>query len=135
VVADLRSDIAEADLQVRQASADNDQSEFAVWLRRAQSQSETAVTRWKNAVSANQQLKDANQPQGMFNELDIERFRLRAEVARLQWERGRLLVATSREAQLEWQVELLHNEVDRLREEATQVSPFIRYYPIYWYLF
>jgi hypothetical protein len=133
VVADLQSDVAEADLQLQQASS-ADQDEFAVWLSRAQGELKSAHTRWKNALDANARLKDAKNSQ-LFGALDIERFRLRAEVARLQWERGRQLVSAPRAAQLEWQVELLNNEVDRLREEATQVSPFVRYYPIYWYLY
>jgi hypothetical protein len=133
VVSDLQSDVAEADLQVQQASS-ADKDEFAVWLSRAQGELKSANTRWKNALDANARLKDAKNSQ-LFGALDIERFRLRAEVARLQWERGRQLVSAPRAAQLEWQVELLNNEVDRLREEATQVSPFVRYYPIYWYLY
>jgi hypothetical protein len=71
--------------------------------------------------------------QGTFEELDVDRFRLRAEVARLQLERGKELAAAPRAAQLEWQVELLNNEVDRLKEEQTRVAPFVRYYPIYWW--
>lgn len=65
--------------------------------------------------------------------LCLERFRLRALVARWQLERGKELAAGPREAQLEWQVELLNNEVDRLKEERARVDPFVRYYPIYWY--
>lgn len=126
VVAEFKSDVGVAELQVRQAAAD-EQGEFAVWLRRAQSELEAATSRWKRAVEGNRKM------QGTFEPLDVERYRLRAEVARLQLARGKSLVDASRAAQLEWQVELLNNEVDRLREEQTRVAPFIRYYPVYWW--
>ena len=60
---------------------------------------------------------------GSFEALDIERFRLRAEVTRLQLERGQLLAHASREAQLAWQLELVNNEVQKLKEES-RTAPF-----------
>jgi len=126
VVAEFRSNVDEATLQVRQAETP-DASEFDVWLRRAQSESQLATSRWKRAVAGNRRLK------GTFEELDVERFRLRAEVARLQFARGQKLADAPRAAQLEWQVELLNNEVDRLKEERARATPSARYYPIYWW--
>lgn len=131
-VAEYQGDVAEAQQQVDAASIP-DGGEFGVWLRRAQSEMHIAATRWKNAVAANQSLKASKNAKEMFGTLDVERFRLRAEVNRLQWERGRTLIAASKGAQLAWQIELLNNQVDRLREDAAQISPFVRYYPIYWF--
>jgi hypothetical protein len=125
VVAEFQSDVEEANVQVRQTASQGGQ--FGVWLRRAQSELQAATTRWKAALAGNRRVE------GTFGELDVERFRLRAEVARLQLERGRSLLGASREAQLEWQVELLNNEVDRLNEEPSRISPSGRYYPMYWY--
>jgi hypothetical protein len=133
VVAEFQRDVAEADVQVEQASAP-DADEFAVWLRRAQSELQSATTRWKYALAANERLKSSKSGKNLFDASDIERFRLRAEVGRLQYLRGNQLVGAPRAAQLEWQVELLNNEVDRLKEEeAVRVAPSIRYYPIYWF--
>ena len=127
VVAEFQDDVDEANLQVEHAAAAPEGGAFDVWLRRAQSELDAATTRWKKAVAGNRRLK------GMFQELDVERFRLRARVARLQWEHGKELTGAPRAAQLEWQVELLNNEVDRLKEERTRVAPFVRYYPVYWW--
>jgi hypothetical protein len=124
--------VAEADRQVA-AAAQPEQGELAVWLRRAESNLQSATTEWKNAVAANQRLAKAKDAKALFDQLDVERFRLRAEVCRLQWERGKTLATAPREAQLEWQIELVNNEIDRLKEELPRVSPFIRTYPLYWY--
>ena len=127
VVAEFQSDVDEANLQVRQAASAPDGGEFDVWLRRAESESQLAASRWKRAVAGNRRLK------GTFEGLDVERFRLRAEVARLQFARGKKLAGAPRATQLEWQVEMLNNEVDRLKQERARVAPFVRYYPIYWW--
>ena len=127
VVAEFQYAVEEANVQVRQAASAATGDEFGVWLRRAESESQATDTRWKSAVAGNRRV------QGTFDALDVERLRLGAEVARLQWERGQSLVGAPREVQLEWQVELLNNRIDRLKEEPSRISPSIRYYPIYWY--
>jgi hypothetical protein len=129
VVSEFQSAVAEAQLQVGEAGGD----EFAVWLRRAESELQSTTVRWRNALAANERLRRAKDAKPLFDALDVERFRLRAEVNRLQWERGKSLVGGPRAAQLAWQVELLNNEVEYLKEEVPRFSPFIRYYPVYWY--
>lgn len=126
VVADFQHDVEEANQQVQAASAPLG-GEFDVWLRRAKSELQTASTRYKNALSVNRRLE------GTIEAAEIERLRLRAEVARLQLERGRSLAGAPRAEQLEWQVELLNNEVDRLKEEPSHVAPFVRFQPLYWW--
>jgi hypothetical protein len=132
-VDEFKNDVREAQQQVSEATAGRESGEFGVWLRRAQSDMQSATTRWKNAVAANERLRNSKSAKEIFDALDVERFRLRAEVTRLQWERGKTLVGAARDVQLAWQVELLNNEIDRLKEDASRVSPFIRYYPIYWF--
>jgi hypothetical protein len=127
VVAELHAEVDEARLQVERASQAEAGGEFDVWLRRAEGELASATSRWKKALQGNQRLK------GAFEPLDVERYRLRAEVARLQLARGRSLVGASRGAQLEWQVELLNNEIDRLKEELMHTPATVRYYPIYWF--
>jgi hypothetical protein len=127
VVAEFQYAVEEANVQVHQAASGPASDEFGVWLRRAQSDSQAANNRYTSAVAGNRRV------QGTFDALDVERLRLRALVARLQWERGQSLAGAPRENQLEWQVELLNNQIDRLKEEPSRISPSIRYYPIYWY--
>jgi hypothetical protein len=114
-------------LQFRQATREAEFDELAIWLRRAESAYRAAYNRWQTALAANSKVKDT------IPVLDIDRFRLRAEVARLQWERGKQLAKAHREAQLGWQVDLLNSEVELLKEETSRVAPFVRYYPIWLY--
>lgn len=123
VVAEYQQDADVARLQLEQAQPRSPGGEFQVWLRRAESESKRAESYWKKAVAVN--VRSAKS----FETLDIERFRLRAEVARLEFERGQALVQATHEAQLQWEVDLLNNEVQRVKEEATRVTPFIRVYP------
>lgn len=127
VVADFRDAAATAELQFRQAAKEALHDELAIWLRRAESAYRSAHNRWQTAIAANRRVKDT------IPTLDVDRFRLRAEVARLQWERGKQLAGATREAQLAWQVELLNNEIELLKEETSRVTPFVRYYPIWLY--
>jgi hypothetical protein len=127
VVTDFRDELEVTREQFRQASQGDPQGEFAVWLRRAESSVRSARQRWRDAVAANQRVQDT------IPAIDVERFRLRAEVARLQFDRGRKLAAASRDAQLAWQVELLNDELELLKEETTRIAPFVRYYPIWLY--
>jgi hypothetical protein len=127
VVAEFKDAAAAADLQFRQATREAEFDELAIWLRRAESAYRAAYNRWQTALAANSKVKDT------IPVLDIDRFRLRAEVARLQWERGKQLAKAPREAQLGWQVDLLNSEVELLKEETSRVAPFVRYYPIWLY--
>ncbi len=127
VVADFKNDLAEADLQFRQAAREATLDPMAIWLRRAESSFQSATTRWKNAIAANRRVSDT------IPALDVDRFRLRAEVAHLQWQRGQKLAKAPREEQLAWQVDLLNDELELLKEETSRVAPFVRYYPIWLY--
>jgi hypothetical protein len=75
----------------------------------------------ENASAANGSVPGTVEP------LDIERYRLRAEVAKLQLERGQALVGSGREAQLQWEIDMLDNQVQRLKEESNQSTPFINF--------
>jgi hypothetical protein len=127
VVAEFKNDVTEANLQFRQATQEAPADPLAIWLRRAESSFQSATTRWKNAVAANRRVPDT------IPVLDVDRFRLRAEVARLQWQRGQKLAKAPREQQLAWQVDLLNDEMELLKEETSRVAPFVRYYPIWLY--
>lgn len=127
VVADFRDAAATAELQFKQAAKEAPYDEHAVWLRRAVSAYRSAHNRWQSAVAANRQVKDT------IPAIDIERFRLRTEVARLLYDRGKELNGGTREAQLAWQAEYLNNELELLKEESSRMAPFVRFYPIWLY--
>jgi hypothetical protein len=126
VVAEYQRDFEVAKAQMQQVESQGVEHGFAIWLRRAESIWKSADTIWKDAVKINQQAP------GTLNTLDVERYRLRAEVTRLQLERGQSLVQGPHEAQLEWEVELLNNEVQRLKEES-RAAPFSRFCKVWWW--
>jgi hypothetical protein len=116
-----------AKTRLEQATMGQSASEFQVWLQRAEAELKTAETTWKNATAVNRRVP------GTFVPLDVERFRLRAEVAKLQLERGRSLVDSGREAQLQWKIDMLDNQVQRLKEESSRATSFIGFYPALWW--
>jgi hypothetical protein len=122
LVIERQQQVAVARLRLQRAEAGDAGGDFAAWLRRAKAEQVEAATRWQQAVAVNQRAADTIDPQ------DVERYRLRAEVCRLQYERGKELANGSRGAQLEWRVELLSNQLDWVEEEATRIMPSARYY-------
>jgi hypothetical protein len=133
LVAEQQHEVAIARLRLRQAEAAGKADEFAVWLERAQADYREAQSRWKSAVAVNAQSA------GTFKPEDIERFRLRGEVYRLQVARGQSLVKAPRDEQLAWRVELLNNELARMKEDALRLAPMVPraynyyfYYPLWW---
>jgi hypothetical protein len=119
VVAEYQHAVQVAKTRLVQATSGRAASEFQVWLQRAEAERSTAETTWKNATAANGSVP------GTFEQLDIERYRLRAEVAKLQLERGQTLVDASRDAQMQWEIDMLDNQVQRLKEESDQSTPLI----------
>ena len=127
VVAEYQDDVKVAQARLEQATAGRAASEFLVWVRRAEAEQRTAEAAWKIATTVNVHLP------GTFDALDVERFRLRAEVAKLQLEHGQTLVDSSREAQLQWEIDMLDNQVQRLKEESNRTTPYTRTYPSWWW--
>lgn len=124
IVAEYELDVQVAKTRWEQATGQPGR-DFKVWLRRAEAEQKVAETVWQSAAAANQSVP------GTFEPLDIERFRLRAEVAKLQFERGQKLVDAGRDSQLQWEIDLLNNQLQRLKEESRQATLSIGVYP-YW---
>jgi hypothetical protein len=131
VVAEQQHDVETARMRLRQAEAGGLEDEFAVWLDRAGADYKEAQARWRSAVAANQRST------GTFDDAEVERFRLRGEVYRLQYARGQALAKAPRDEQVAWRIELLTNELERVKEDAIRIAPVARsyhyyYYPIWW---
>ncbi len=126
VVAEYQHDVQVAQTRLEQATAGQPSSEFQAWLRRAEAERKAAETTWKKATAVNIRVP------GSFGPLEIERLRLRTEVAKLQLERGQALVDSGREAQLQWKIEMLDNEVQRMKEQSRRATSAIDYYPFWW---
>ncbi len=116
VVDEYRHDVQVSKLRLDRATTGHGADQFAVWLQRADAERQSAETAWKNATAANKSVP------GTIIPIDVERFRLRAEVAKLQLERGQALVDGGHEAQLQWEVEMLDNQVQHLNEESRRAT-------------
>jgi hypothetical protein len=127
IVAEYQDDVRVAKTRLQQATKGGSANEFQVWLERAQAERRAAATTWENAKAVNQSAPDT------FVPIDVERFRLRAEVAKLQLERGHALVNAEREAQLLWKTDLLDNQVQRLKEETRDGTQNVGLYPQWWW--
>lgn len=125
VVSEYRQDVDVA--KIRLADAQGDNSAFSAAVRAAEASAASAEKSWQGAVAANRTVANT------IDSVDVERLRLRAEVYRLNAERGRLLVAAPRDAQLEWQVSVLSNEVDRLNEAMFRMARPQGAYPLWQY--
>lgn len=116
VVAEYRQDLEVAKLRLEDAKQGNSDV-FGIWLRSAEKKATAAKTAWESAVAANKRTK------GTVEATDLERLRLRSQVLRLNFERGQSLATQSREAQLEWRVSSLGDEVERLSEVVLRHAP------------
>lgn len=128
VVSEYQHDVSVAQSRLDAAQAGKPH-EFAVWLRAAETNAEAAKTAWNSAVAANKRTP------GTVEATDVERLRLRAEVLRLNFERGQSLADQSREVQLEWRVSSLGDEVERLSEVVLRAAPSRPGYPQVWYYY
>jgi exonuclease VII large subunit len=115
VVEQYRQDVEVAQSQLDDAQQGSRKS-FDVWLRAAEANWKAADTAWRSAVVANKQAA------GAVNPLDVERLRLRTQLYRIDLERGQALVDQPREAQLEWRVSVMNDEMERLKEAVFRSS-------------
>lgn len=115
MIAQFNDDVAIAKAQLQSVEQTKQADSLAGWIRRAESSLRSAENNLKNAVSVNQQAPNTFEP------LDIERLKLRVDIARMQLERGQSLASASPDAKLQWQVDLLNDELARLREQTAKI--------------
>jgi hypothetical protein len=127
VVAEYQDDLKVAKTRLEQAVAGQAAGDLKLWLERAAAEQRTAETSW-NVVQAVNRMAPAT-----FGPLEVECYRLRAQVAGLQLERGQALVDADLQAQSQWKMDLLDNQVQRLNEESRRSATNIRTYPYWWW--
>jgi hypothetical protein len=128
-VAQYEQDVEVAKALVQAADHRPGQQEdlFPVWLRRADAEAKSAEAQWRSAAAANRRAP------GAYAELEVERLRLRAELARLRFEHGQALADKSPEARLQWQLGMLAADVERLKDEVFRNGSQGRaIYPWWW---
>lgn len=112
--------IAQLDLQAARAGG----GDFNVWLERAAADWKYADALYQGAAAA-----DKHVP-GTINPIDLERRRLRAQVAQLQYERGESAKGTPALEET-WRLSLIASEIQTLKDEVRQTVPSTPIYP-YW---
>jgi hypothetical protein len=123
VIADYTEDLAIAKSQLDGVREGGHDVLFAGWIRRVESNLKTAEASYNSARLANQR-----QP-GTVDALDVERMRLRVEIARLQLEQGKMLASATVDERLRWQVQVLNDEVASLKVQTSRIAPQTRVYP------
>lgn len=126
VVAAYKNDLEVARLRVDKLRAGGPES-IQVWLRAAEVNWKLADSRYRSSLAANQ--RNAN----TVNQFDVERYRCRAEVCRLDFERGRAVANQPREKQLEWRISMLNDQIERLNEAVFRSPPTRTIDPFWWY--
>jgi len=127
VMVEYRQDVEVARIRLADAQRGDANTAFIAALRAAEAGAQSADKNWQSAVAANKVVPTT------IDSVDVERLRLRAEVYRLNVERGRQIMNASRDVQLAWQVSVLDNEVDRLNEAIFRMSRPQAAYPLWQY--
>ena len=81
-------------------------------MLRAELARHVAEGKLKRATEANQRVP------GVVSASELERLRLEVEIAQMRLERGQSLVDASADAKLQWQVDLLSDELARVKEQT-----------------
>jgi hypothetical protein len=112
MVAQFADDVEIAKARVQSAERAGGVDAFQAWLRRAEVELRSAETKLKQATEISQRAP------GMYQPIDLERFRVGVDVARLQLERGKSLAGGPADAKLQWQLEMLNDGLARLKEQT-----------------
>jgi hypothetical protein len=126
-VAAYQHDVAVARSQMKAAEDGGANAEFAVWLKRAEAAASYADALWQGAVSANQRAS------GTIRATEVERLRLSAELAKLEVKRGEAALNGMPQQRTAWQLSLLNDEIQRLKEDVRHTTPSGRVYPFWRY--
>jgi DNA repair exonuclease SbcCD ATPase subunit len=127
MVAEYREDVEVAKLRLENLASGKGENDFQVWLRRAEEAAQSAEARLRSGMAVNQRAP------GTLDALELERLRLRAELARLRLARGQALADQPRETQVQWQLDYLSDEVQRLNQEVLRGPGTTRPNPFWWY--
>ena len=123
----FQQDVKTAQATLEAAQGRNAGRQFDVWLRRASAAVAFAQVQSRAAVGANQRMA------GTFSPIDVERRRLQLEVSQLELERGQAVAQGSAEQKLAWELSLMSNEIQTLKEEVRQTVPSTPLYPSWWH--
>jgi hypothetical protein len=112
LIAQYADDVELARLQLQNATRPEGRDAHRAYLLRAELVRHAADAQLKRATEAN------GRARGVVSANELERLRLDAEIAQLRVERGQSLIDAPPDAKLQWQVDLLNDELARVKEQT-----------------
>ena len=112
LVSQFADDVEFAKLQLQNAMRPEGIDPLQACLERAELARRLAEGRLKKALEANQRAP------GVVSAAEVESLRLGVELAQLRLERGQSLVSASSDAKLQWQLDVLSDELARVKEQT-----------------
>jgi hypothetical protein len=116
MMAQFADDVTYAKAQLQVAERSKGADVYGSWVERAEVTVRTAEAKLKQASEVDRAVP------GTFEPIDMDRFRLGVEIAKLQLERGRSLANASPEDRMQWQLEVLGDGMARLKEQIWLIS-------------
>lgn len=123
VISGFAQEVEIARTELKEAELGSKGNPLLVWIQRAESNLRSTEAFYKHAKAANQRAP------GIVDPLELKRLELQVEMARLQIERGQALANAPPEARLRWQIGVLSDELDRLKEQTSKFAPVTRIIP------
>jgi hypothetical protein len=112
LISQFADDVEFAKVQLQNATRPEGVDPHRGYLLRAELAQRAAESKLKKAMEANQRSP------GVVSANELERFRLELEIVRLRLERGQSLVDGSLDAKLQWQVDMINDELTRVKEQT-----------------
>ena len=116
LMSQFTDDVTFAKSRLEAAKRNSPADAFQIWIERAEVEQRTAEAKLKQVLDTERAVP------GTFSTVDLDRFRVGVEMAKLQVERGRSLVDAPSEAKLHWQMEMIGDSLVRLREQIWLIS-------------
>jgi hypothetical protein len=111
-ISQFTDDVELARQQLKNAKREGGADPFQSALDRAEMAVRSAENKYRKVREA-----DERSP-GVLQPVDLERWQLAAEVARLQLEQGRSLANADPQAKLQWQLEMLGDELSQIKQQT-----------------
>ncbi|HEV3137103.1 MAG TPA: hypothetical protein VGZ26_04350 [Pirellulales bacterium] len=112
LIAQFADDVEFAKLQLQNATRPDGRDAHQAYLLRAELVRHAAENQLKRATEANGRVPD------VIPASELERLRLNVEIAKLRVERGQSLIDASPDAKLQWQIDLMSDELARVKEQT-----------------
>jgi acyl-coenzyme A thioesterase PaaI-like protein len=112
LIAQFADDVQLAKLQLQNATRPEGLDAHQAYMLRAELIRHQADARLKRAKEADQRSP------GVVSANELERFSLEADIAQIRVERGQSLADASPDAKLQWQVDMLNDELARVKEQT-----------------